>query len=270
MAGDTQPTLPAPALPAPYLPDHFRDAFSRLPYGFFRAGHTVAEALQPLGGSYGTPFTAASVLYIGLAAFQRSSRAGDAELNPELMKRARMTAAVDSVGTTWLEGITLPSILMGGVNRAVASAWAGAPVGARAAAALAASPLVLAASSHGAEALMDWAFRPAIGYFSAAPPVAFRSSEFVPPPAEELLSGSPDLMLLSGDGKDPLARARLEWALDGDAGSAFPEEVDVKEGKREGGEAAYLDAVASIRLRAALRVHAARAEQEEAGKKKLS
>lgn len=142
---------------------------------------------------------------------------------------------------------------------------------------------------------MEWAFRPAIAYMaqpSAAAMVPTSGAEYVPPPPEALLSGMSDSMLLGGPDLDPLARARMEWALDGNAGSAFPEEQDVpssvkvgagtastspvvkalsgaKPGKAAGSgessaeaEKAYVAAVAEIKARAEARRLAALKAQE--------
>lgn len=101
-----------------------------------------------------------------------------------------------------------------------------------AAAGVASLPLLLPACSHGADALMQWAFRPAIAYWrTPSDEVLFGDAEYVPPPAEEMLEalaasgGGASAFLIPPD-MGALERAQLEWALDGDAASPFPEAVD--------------------------------------------
>jgi hypothetical protein len=199
--------------------------------------------------------------------------------------------------------VTLPGIavaaLMGGLRSAAASAalpaWLPLALG------LGVVPLVLPASARATQAVMDFSFRPAIAYFAepAARDVAPSAGDYVAPSPEDLLlrrsaegvgaapaasagagagdfgsgSGGGDggdlaALLLPGD-LDALARARLEWAMDGDAGSVYPLERDSQDeaapraqsgppqaaspARGGSGEQDYAAAVARIRKRAEAR-----------------
>lgn len=265
------------------LKSTFDDSYSQAPLRAASFGHAIAEATAALpNASWFKPLSIISVAYIGVAAFSRSQRAAHMERHPELVRKAKVSAAMDSLGTTWLESITLPSLAIGTLHRVMASST---PV-IRTATALTCLPLLIPASSYGADLLMDWAFRPAIAYMaqpSAAILAPSSGAEYVPPPPEALLGGMSDSMLLGGPDLDPLARARMEWALDGNAGSAFPEEQDVpstvkgpavaaagaaslkgltgpkasSSGSPSEAETAYISAVAEIKARAEARRTAA-------------
>lgn len=177
-------------------------------------------------------------------------------MHPERIRVARSRHGVDSFLTAWLETITLPSIAVPLLRNAVASAVASAGVSGAAAAhlpaavALASLPLLLPATSRAAEGLSAWAFRPAIAFMEekigAAVAAGYGDGDYVPPPPEELLLAGAGggggagaegeagraaaVMAALGVGGasdlDPLERARIEWALDGDPSSPYPEEED--------------------------------------------
>jgi hypothetical protein len=140
-------------------------------------------------------------------------------------------AAADSVGTLWLEGITLPGIALGALQRGLKQIPA-VPASAARFAALLALPVIASASSFAADALMAWSFRPALAALAArnmevSGPI---TSEYLPPPPEELLGSEATnarnsrehLLALLPPDFDALDRARLVWALDGDPNTEYP------------------------------------------------
>ena len=158
------------------------------------------------------------------------------ERHPELIRKAGAAAAIDSAATLWLECITLPSIAISVVKRAALASGVGASVGVS----LAALPLILPACAFGADGLMQWAFRPAIAYWREPSETLLlgEGADYVPAPTDEMLAaigargGGGDALLLQGllpPDMDPLERAQLEWALDGDASSTFPDASDALE-----------------------------------------
>jgi hypothetical protein len=254
-----------------------------LSYGF-----AVAEAVQaggvPLDPWVRGALSAVTGAYLLGTALERRAEVGeDLGFVVDLVRRAKNAAAADAVLTGWMETVTLPSIAVGAVAAAVKRAAPAAPPAARAAATLASLPLLMPACAHAAGAVMEWAGRPAIEYFARPPEsAALPSADYIAPLPEELLSG------IGGGGQggggggggmlgvgllppdlDPLERARLEWALDGNLSSPYPEAGDAVGARvaaahgagagakaaagtatAVGGEEEYMKAVAAIRANA--------------------
>lgn len=146
---------------------------------------------------------------------------------PELRRYNGFAAAFESAFGGWVALVTLPSMALGalaGPLSALAHAQAARlpPAAVRygpAAASALLLPLLLPACAQGAEWTLAFAVRPTVD--SNRPPVT-RGGGYTPdyeaPSGDELLLGLgsslPDL--------DPADRARLRWALDGDAASPYP------------------------------------------------
>ena len=249
------------------------------------------------------PLRLACVGFVAASSLAAGAAAGGRELHPDRVRAAQRRAVADAALSSWIECVTLPGIavaaLMGGLRSAAASAalpaWLPLALG------LGVVPLVLPASARATQAVMDFSFRPAIAYFAepAARDVAPSAGDYVAPSPEDLLlrrsaegtgtapaagavagagdfgsgSGGGDggdlaALLLPGD-LDALARARLEWAMDGDAGSVYPLERDSQDeaapraqsgppqaaspARGGSGEQDYAAAVARIRKRAEAR-----------------
>ena len=213
-------------------PDRFSDTYSSWPVRALSYCRSVSEAV-PLPRWASLSLTLATFGYGAQASYERGRRAAALERHPELHRKANVSASLDSALTLWLECITLPSIGCGLVHRLVAAA--GLPPaallrGAGGAASLALLPLlVLPASAHCSDVLMEWAFRPSIRLLAQpSKAVYLGTAQYVPSMAEEGgLEGSlgevSDLRALIPADMDELQRAQLEWAMDGKLDSAFPE-----------------------------------------------
>jgi hypothetical protein len=217
--------------------DRFSDEFSAFPLRAVSFAHAFGDAAVALGGSHPALPRLATVVtlaYGAVASVIRNRRAAAPHRDAELARKDGVRAGVDSALTLWLECVTLPGIGLGLAARAAARAGGGAR--ARGAALLLATPPVLAASSHGADALMQWSLRPAIAHFAQprARADARDARDYLPPPPEDVLAaldgggaggaaGAHDALfsLLPAD-FDALDRERLRWALDGDAHSPYP------------------------------------------------
>ena len=222
-------------------PDRFSDTYSSWPLRAVGYGHAFVEALGALlPRAAGVPRSLAAVGFLGHASYRRGQAAGSRELRPDYLRSVVYGTTLDSMITLWLECVTLPSLLTGVLRRAAGGAFAGAPAGgalARAGpAALAVALLPVAtlpASCHIADALMEWAFRPAIVHFARARAPAGGGDGggggggYVAPMPEDLLEdgkgGSDQLMSLLPPDFDALDRERFKWALDNDPASVYPE-----------------------------------------------
>ena len=227
-------------------PDRFTDPSSAWPARALTYGHALREALSsspaaPLPRAAALPLTLAALASIAHASYRRGARAGELELRPDALRPAVYGATLDSAVTLWLECVTLPSLLQAALARATGRAFAAAapraPLVARAgpaALAVAMLPLcTLPVSAHVGDALMEWAFRPAMGYFAGAAAAGrggggdMAGGGYVPPIPEDLRvggdQGAAGLMALLPPDFDELDRRRLQWALDGSEESVYPE-----------------------------------------------
>jgi hypothetical protein len=212
-------------------PDRFSDTYSSWPLRALSYCRSVSEAV-PLPRWASLSLTLATLGYGAQASYERGRRAAALERHPELHRKANVSASLDSALTLWLECITLPSIGCGLMHRLVAAAGLPPAVllrGAGGAASLALLPLlVLPASAHCGDVLMEWAFRPSIRLLAQpSKAVYLGAAQYVPSMGEEGLEGSlgevSDFRALIPADMDELQRAQLEWALDGKLDSAYPE-----------------------------------------------
>lgn len=225
---------------ATFYPDRYSDAYSSWPARALSYGHALREALGPsFPRAAALPLSLAGVGYLSYASYRRGQAAGEREVRPDFLRATVYGTTLNSAITLWLECVTLPGLLTGVLQRATGGAFAAAPPllarAGPAALAVALLPAVtLPASAHAADALMEWAFRPAIEHFARgrAPLGDGRSGGggaggYVAPMPEDLLEGgaggNDQLMALLPPDFDALDRERLKWALDNDPRSVYPE-----------------------------------------------
>jgi hypothetical protein len=212
-------------------PDRFSDGYSSWPLRAVGYAHALREALgASLPRAAALPLSLAAIGFLGHASYRRGQAAGERELAPDLLRSVVYGTTLNSVITLWLECVTLPSLLTGVLRRAVpAPAGALARAGPAALAVALLPVATLPASCHVADALMEWAFRPAIEHFARAraPPGGGDAGGYVPPMPEDLLeggaAGNEQLMSLLPPDFDALDRERFKWALDNDPRSVYPE-----------------------------------------------
>jgi hypothetical protein len=184
--------------------------------------------------------TGVSIFFVAASTLDRSRIASQFQIAPEKRSFASNRIGVDNLMREWMATITIPSIFVGGVVNAAAAAVKANPqlfAGAMAtrvpaAVGLASVPLLLPLSYMGSDFVMNWAIRPFLNAYmrpgfdlpwaAAAPPGP--TPEYTTPNPEDLLSADAQdiASLLAGD-LDPLQRARVAWALDGNVTSPFPE-----------------------------------------------
>jgi hypothetical protein len=166
------------------VPPQFRpgaDSWSRFPLRALAYGHYVAESTSglPLPSAARAGINALSLIYIASASIDRSRRAEQFQLHPELRQYMARRAAVESLAREWVGCVTLPAIAAGaivaGVNAALARRAPGSVSPAllkygAAGVALAASPLVLSSAAVVADRfVLDWAIRPVLDDWMAPP-----------------------------------------------------------------------------------------------------
>jgi hypothetical protein len=210
-------------------------------------GHAVREALgSSLPRGARLPFSLAALGFLGHASYRRGQLAGERELRPDFFRQVVYGTTLNSVITLWLECVTLPSLLTGALARVTGGAFVAAPpllarAGPAALAVVLLPAVTLPASSHAADALMEWAFRPAIEHFARgrAPLGGGGGGGYVPPMPGDLLEGGADgddkLMALLPPDFDALDRERFKWALDNDPRSVYPELAKQAALSKEGG-----------------------------------
>lgn len=211
------------------------DTWDRVPVTLLQYCHSLGEAAKPVSLNAYKALSLVNMAYIGISTFDRSRLAGVRELHPEMIRKAQTAAGLDSALSTWISNITLPGLIVGTLVPALkAAASSGAAADAAVTATqnakswptfvgLAVVPAVLPLTTRATDLLMDWAFRPTIQWLTEpSEAVAAPVPEYIPPMPEDIISGG----LMDPGEMDPLGRARLEWALDGDASSAYPEPED--------------------------------------------
>ena len=287
---------------------HFDSSWHRFPLQLLQYGSAVGESIKPLVPKYITnSLTIVSIGYILGRSMNQSREAELTEFHVNMIKRVSRATLLDSIMTSWISSVTLPSIAVASIVRSM-ELLVGTPsntiiennqqqqipinetVSATTSTTTNASstnkvntptttatiktksttstpstplffssasttsmtskqflqrslpsfiafsciPFILPITNRVGELISDWAFRPGIRYFTNLTTLSTSFSnnpsgnnsdndDILPLSDEEVMNILNDNSLLIPLDVDELTRAQLEWALDGNIHSEYPE-----------------------------------------------